>query len=170
MAKLVGRLSSYQIRAHYEIYNAVQQTIRVGPEFEISDAVQLRELAAIYVPWSTLSTALGIDSAMAGHAVMGHIVHGLLREALVDDELFAYGPKADISAFVAPRTVPEDGLLVAPTFAGIELFFWAHGYCNLTERALRESSVVFAPATSIRPTDDCLAVWQLEKRAEQQPG
>ena len=67
---------------------------------------------------------------------------GLVNEGLLDSTFWAYGSKDDVEGCIM-TDVPEDGLTVAASYAGMELYYWAHGYSNLTEHDFLSTDVDF---------------------------
>ena len=55
-----------------------------------------------------------------------HVLHGLIREALIEDH-FAYGPPDALRGALAPLDYPSDGLIFTISPLGVELFVAAHG-------------------------------------------
>lgn len=146
-AKAISRLSRFQIRAHYLLYLEMRQAAIEAEPFDVGSVATCQQLLSVYVPKSSFAFALEVDETEI-HAVLAHTVLGLAKEGLIDNTYYAYGPGSDIQS-TGLIDVPEDGLLVAPSFAGMELYFWAHGYCNSTEYQFVDRQVEFQPGVEV---------------------
>jgi hypothetical protein len=162
-AKLVSRLSSFQVRTHYLLYCEMRRAVLEAPPFDIGSSTLCDEFTAIYVPTSAFIKAL--DPGEGVEAVLSHTVLGLQREGLISDRILAYGPKSDIEG-LALITVPEGGLVAAASWAGIELFFWAHARSNLVERDFGRPDLPLDGAIIDR-FEDAVPVYRLRSASPQ---
>jgi len=72
------------------------------------------------------------DSELANaNTILSDVLHGLIREKLIDDHM-AHGPKEFLdSAFGrAAGVFQKAGIAFGATLPGVRLFLWAHGHGN----------------------------------------
>lgn len=159
--KLVSHLSSVALRMHFLLYTEMRRAVLDAPPFDIGKSSLCDEFTAIYVPRSDVARVLALDEEI--DAVLAHAILGLRREGLISDYL-AYGPKSDIEqAYLV--SVPEDGLVASASYAGIELFFWGHGFPNLLERDFADPSRSFELTLDIPVLSDAVSIRKLREVA-----
>lgn len=137
IAALVARLSSYQIRAHYVIYSCVRQVF-LGSEHSVTLPEGRRELL-LFIPFSDFAAAMALEKEEALGDIGGHICFGLAREELIDGQ-FSFGTQDHVKK-LAP-TAEADGLVIAPSALGVELFLWANGLGNVNPAYFLDSGIV----------------------------
>lgn len=127
---LIGRLSSFQLRAHFVLYRAAQAVAAAQPEINLhlrEGRVKLHELA---VPTDAFYDAVRIpeSTGMNSTGAMAHVMIGLQQHDLID----APGWYCGDSDFLLKQHRVEwshDHMLVFHlSNAGIALFCAAHGY------------------------------------------
>jgi hypothetical protein len=127
LAALVGRLSTFQLRAHYVLY-ATAQKLLAGTEIELALASELEAKGRIFMPFTPLLIALGASKDSVEfdwNSVLQHSLVGLNREELVDDN-YVLGQQ-DFLQKRRGLDFSSGGLIFRPTLFGIELFCSAHG-------------------------------------------
>lgn len=144
--KLVGQLSSYQLRAHHVIYMTARGMYpNVGEKLYLASYRQTE--MPIYIEWKHMAQALDLNPEETANfgIYTTHILSGLARSALIED-WFASGSAQTLHDFSHPkRNYPDSGLIMQPSVVGAELFLWAYGLGS------RAPDLVFAPAIDIRP-------------------
>lgn len=129
--ELVGRLSSYQVRAHYVFYH-ITKNIFDGTLLEIGVQDSRRKMG-VFLPTNVFVTAMAFNEEETkidnGYNIGTHIIWGLTRESLIGYDL-AFG---DIEALkpLYPKA-KEEGIVFYPTMLGLELFYWAYGTPDLS--------------------------------------
>lgn len=120
---LVSRLSTYQLRTHYLIYQAIK-THFDGYNLNISNSED-RNKMEIFIPYSSFNLAMDFtkEELYDFHALMTHSIWGLKKEELIDT--FQYGPEEYLKNRF--KDVKSDGIIIRPSTLGIELFMWAFG-------------------------------------------
>lgn len=125
-AGIVGRLSSYQIRSHYVLYQCFKHVFN-GKRVPFNH-MELRERASIFIPLTNYVDAMDCKRHEGVTPYLDHACVGLIKESLISD-YFAQGPSKFYRVY--PTTGLEEGkqlgLVVAPTRLGLELFLWSHG-------------------------------------------
>jgi hypothetical protein len=121
--QLVGRLSVYQVRAHFVFYTLLKRmcggsTVNLG-------IIDERLKYKIWMPNSLFATTMDFQSNEDMAVLASHVMHGLGREALIEDnwsmgtiEHLKQSQRLDVGA---------DGLVFCPSAVGLELYLWAHG-------------------------------------------
>lgn len=142
---LIGRLSTYQIRAHY-ILCTVFKRLYDGSGLGLSIADQ-REIV-IYLPYSSYYRAMDFSDAEQQNFVplLEHVFFGLDRERLVAFSVYG-GP--EVIQLHWPMA-SEGGILYRPSALAAELYLWAHGCPNLGAPALLDPNRQFDVETSIK--------------------
>lgn len=158
-AKAISRLSRFQVRAHYLLYTAMRHAALSAPPFDIGQVALLEEMTSVYVPMSAFAAALDLRPDEI-RAVGAHTVIGLVNEGLLDSTFWAYGPKEDLEGCTL-TVVPEDGIVVAASYSGMELYYWAHGYSNFTEYEFTSPEIDFEPGVAVPGFRDVSAVHAL---------
>jgi hypothetical protein len=138
-AALVGRLSTYQVRAHFLFYRLIK-TLFDGSE-ETVNTSEGREALRLFVPFQAFATGMEMTEAEEFDVVLGHSIAGLLSESLIGGA-YQYGPVEHLRKNGFPDA-PEPGIVVQPSSIGAELFLWAHGLGNVaTGSFLRKETVL----------------------------
>ncbi|MGO4104247.1 hypothetical protein AB4Y63_09880 [Leifsonia sp. YAF41] len=132
-AALVSRLSSDQIRLHFIIYRLLRKLL-LGKDMNI----MVLSYSWIYIPFRELNEAMcwpeGDDTGFT------QAFYGLHREGLVAPADFWFGPPEMIYE-VTGTSVPEPGLVVTPSRAGLGLFLWGLGHGDLKLEAVIDRKV-----------------------------
>ena len=120
ISKLVSRLSSYQLRAHYVFYEAIRQCNR-SKDINLHAGGELFK-AQTYIPYATFLVAMEFrkEEASQFFSLLAHIISGLYKERLI--HTYRYGESDHL---LVPDVQP--GIVVQPSVLGTELFLWAHG-------------------------------------------
>lgn len=125
-ASIVGRLSLYQIRSHYVLYQCFKNVFN-GKRLPFNH-MELREMSSIFIPLTNYVDAMDCVRHEEMTPYLDHACVGLIKESLISD-YFAHGQSKFYR--VHPPTGLENekqlGLVVAPTRLGLELFLWSHG-------------------------------------------
>jgi hypothetical protein len=125
-AALVARLSSYQIRSHYVIYQCFKHVFD-GKRLPFNH-MELREKAAICIPLKNYAQAMDCEPHEGLTPYLDHATIGLIKESLINT-YFAHG-ESSLFRLLPPSGLEQAqflGLLTAPTCLGLELFLWSHG-------------------------------------------
>lgn len=120
---LISRLSTYQLRTHYLVYQSIKKSFD-GQPINIGDSKDRREME-LFISFTTYIQAMDFTKEEINnfHNIMAHSIWGLNKEDLIDE--FQYGP-ADFIQKEYPDA-KESGIILQPTNLGVELFMWAYG-------------------------------------------
>lgn len=133
---LLGRLSTYQIRSHFFFYTLFREIyLNSGVNFGIQIG---RSQLQTFFPASSYTTALELTEKEASHDLANHAVVGLVREMLIDQN-FSIGNRDHIRTGYGQAD--SDGLLIAPSILGAELYLWALGKGGRPFTALLDPAV-----------------------------
>jgi hypothetical protein len=126
LVALVSRLSTYQLRAHYVMYSTARRAL-VGAELNLGMDTE-RRAKPLFLPYSGLPVALDLtdEEIRDFAALLTHVVSGLVREELIEDE-FSYGPAEHISTINPRKDFGDGGLIYRVRPLGVELYCAAHG-------------------------------------------
>jgi hypothetical protein len=133
---LVGRLTTYQLRAHYvlyrtlnELYCNTKRNLQAGDE---------RAACRTFLPEQDYMNAMQRQPEEALDALLAHVFFGLSRESLIGDDFSVAGHDHIKSQF---PTAPSGGILFSPAGLGIELFLWATGNSSLEINAFSTQKI-----------------------------
>ena len=150
LARLVARLSTYQIRSHFVFYRALRQLVHDprGLDLQQGDG-QYRRL---FVPIRSYVASLALEPDERLADILGHTMHGLGREELIRTA-WRYGDSQYMREWHAEAE--EAGLVFSPSRPGIELFLWAHGagHVSVDGFLVREEGLFAAAAADVPPLD-----------------
>jgi hypothetical protein len=133
---LVGRLSSYQLRSHYFFYSVVR-TVFEG--LEVNLGVQSgREQCRLFIPMESYFIALELAPNEPAHVILSHVMFGLVREGLLDND-FEFGGADHVKTKFPAADRP--GLILAPSALGVELYLWALGRGELGTNSILDSAL-----------------------------
>jgi hypothetical protein len=136
---LITRLSTYQLRTHYLIYQAVKNHFD-GQDMNVGNNTD-RSKMELYIPYDTYAKAMDFTTEEIGnfHVLMQHSIWGLDKESLI--ATFQYGSADYLKGKY--KNVEGSGIIVQPSNLGIELFMWAYGYGQLPVNAFFQSETEF---------------------------
>ncbi|MBT5305471.1 MAG: hypothetical protein HOL31_10365 [Candidatus Scalindua sp.] len=126
--QLVGRLSTYQIRAHFIFYTLF--TRLCSGRSENLGILDERRKLKIWIPGTLFVIAMDFQSDEDLKVLTTHTMDGLVREALIDEE-WAAGSMAHIKKFSRLK-VDTNGIVFHPSPVELELYLWAHGVSSVS--------------------------------------
>ncbi|MGI8963847.1 MAG: hypothetical protein ACR2GI_05025, partial [Thermomicrobiales bacterium] len=116
-AKMVGRLSVYQLRSHFITYNLIKGQFN---GYELSPSLpDGREKMTIFIPFPGFINAMELDDDEPYNAIFSHVLFGLNRESLIGDSS-QYGTQKSLQEDW--QDAPNAGVLFTPSALGVELF------------------------------------------------
>lgn len=127
-AKLVSRLSVYQLRTHFLCYRSLKAGIGRGimDSINVPLNTEFRRSTSVCIPLDDY--LVGMDFSPGENIdVVDHALSGLEFEGLIDPLNYI-------------KTGLEESLVIAPTNRGVELFLWAHGSGHLSVADFMSSS------------------------------
>lgn len=148
LLKLVGRMSTYQVRSHYIYYSLFKQCLN-GRIENITVGNDLRRLS-IYVPRTVFIHAMSFADTEDIDSICVHISTGLLKEKLIADRLVS--GNRELLTSIYPRWEEEEedgGVLIRPSALGVELYQWVHGEGQQHPSQFLKQDVIFTPDTNI---------------------
>lgn len=150
---LISRLSTYQLRSHYLIYQSIKNHFN-GRDMNIGDNLD-RYNMEIFISYDIYSLALDFTPVEIKnfYSLMEHSVWGLNKENLIANTL-TYGPVDYIKKRYAKANT--GGIFVQPSSLGIELFMWAYGYGELHTNSFFKKTIIF-------PNDQNILIGETEK-------
>lgn len=123
MAKLVDRMTTYQLRTHYLIYSSIKHLfVRHNPNFSRQDK---RMELEIFIPFSSYFDVMEFTQTELDSGILHHIFSGLEDETLIAPSWRTGTHDVIVAKF---GTATEGGCLCYPSAVGAELFLWAFGY------------------------------------------
>jgi len=127
MVTLVKSLSTYQLRAHYVIYQIFRDL------FLDSGLKVLEEFNPFgtFIPSNVFNDAMGFEENENYYVIIPHSFTGLVQKDLIH-ETYRHGDKDFLlDQYKAPNVIDQNGIIVYPSPLGAELFLWANAYPNL---------------------------------------
>ncbi len=120
---LVGRLTTYQIRAHYIFYNTVKILFDGRTDVSVMSS-KYRNRLEIFFPNDSFNIAMEFSEKENVSVILPSVMSGLAREDLIEKDFEVIG--GEKTAFCG-----GNGLVFCPTDLGTELFLWVHGKNNI---------------------------------------
>lgn len=124
LARVIGNLSTYQVRSHYLIYSSISRVFsakkaRFG---KAEDRAKMQ----LFIPGEAFITAMEFtDRELENPQIFHHILDGLSSDGLIEGR-WMFGDRESLLKDV--KKVPSDGIVCSPSLLGAELFLWAFGY------------------------------------------
>lgn len=122
LARLVSRLTSYQIRSHFVLYSVVKSAF--SEKGIIINRPEGPGKLTTYLSRKSYSACMDISSAEDVLEVIAHSLFGLEREKLITT--FISTTKEDLANDYGVEA-KGSGIIFQPSTLGVELFLWAHG-------------------------------------------
>ena len=122
---LISRLSAYQLRMHYIFYHAIKKEFN-GKDINIGMDDERHQLR-LFISWPSFIEAMDFTNEEIKNfsCYLDHIINGLVKENLTA-QCYMYGDKKNIQKYFK-ESPDEGGLILQPSFLGVELFYWAYG-------------------------------------------
>lgn len=136
--KLIGRLSSYQLRAHYILYTMLKKEYN-GQDIDIDSHNAVKK--HFIFPRETFLVAMDFQADEPLDAIISHIFLGLAREGLIGNDWVLADTKS-VGRFINIKG--DKGIMgFFPEGLGFELYLWAHGLGNKDLNSFYEKEIVF---------------------------
>jgi len=132
---MIGRLSTYQIRAHYIFYSCFSQIYRGTAQDP--DNIEHCNASRVYIAEKAFDKAMDFQPSENRERLVGHVLWGLAKEQLIGH--FVSGTAELLRRMKA--NPPGDGIVMTPSPVGVELFLWAHGKADLPLNAVLDSEL-----------------------------
>lgn len=145
---LLSRLSTYQIRTHYVLYHLIKTTYD-GTDITPNTS-EGRDKLGLCVPGSTYEAAMDFSENEDVNILLSHIMFGLAKEGLIENN-FSIGSKESLQKIF--KNAPTEGIIFQPSMLGIELFLWAYGKSDLTNKDFFQSNNNFEVDSNIKILD-----------------
>ncbi|TMP58316.1 MULTISPECIES: hypothetical protein [unclassified Pseudoalteromonas] len=125
IAKILDGMSTYQIRSHYVIYSLIKKVFSESGYMYNQDD---RHKMTLFIPMNIYIASMQFDEKEIQQfgAILNHALFGLNNDDLIEG--FQYGPQEDIKKNFADAV--SDGIVVAPSAFGAELYLWGYGQGN----------------------------------------
>lgn len=130
--KLIGGLSTYQLRMHFLLYREWAKRLTDHPELELN-IHSGRVMATLRVNLREALRLVGWKQGMSTESLTMHCLSGLIRAGLLG-ETFRYGPSEEDGLVVPWPSYLEVNMAIA----GMELYAWALGRPELPIRRFPE--------------------------------
>jgi hypothetical protein len=157
LAGLVSRLSTHDVYLHYLIYEAFRR-IYIGRADVMLGRSSDRSTSRIYLRGHSVLSAMGLPPTP--HNWLQFVLPSasmLLRESLIGEGDFIIGDGAFLRHKGVPYA-PDEGLMVTPSLAGLQLFLWAHGHRQPDMNLLTDPGTDFHPVTDLGSVADAQEV------------
>ena len=124
LAKVIGNLSTYQVRSHYLIYSTISRVFsdKRARFSETEDRAKLQ----LFIPGEAFVAAMEFtDRERENPQIFHHIFDGLSSDGLIEGR-WMFGDRKRLLKWA--KKIPSDGVICSPSLLGVELFLWAFGY------------------------------------------
>jgi hypothetical protein len=151
---LLGRMSTYQIRAHYIFYSTFRRLYQgINKNLGLEEE---REKMKIFIPIKSFFEGMLFMSGEDMSSIIPHIMNGLRKEELIGITWLS-APSSLIKEKLGIE-VNSDGIFFVPSAIGCELFIWAYGLGRKANfRDILNSTI------PIEPLKDVLLPYDAEK-------
>ncbi len=116
---LIGRLTTYQIRAHYIFYRTVKNLFNGREDVSVMSSKHRNKLE-IFITNASFNLAMEFSEKENVSVIMPSVMSGLARESLIERDYEVIGGEKTAHC-------GGDGIVFCPTDLGTELFLWGHG-------------------------------------------
>lgn len=154
-SSLLGRLTTYQLRAHFVLYRAVREVH--FPSEAILTQSNGRDKCGVFIPFTSYLAAIGVEEGEQPTQLFPHVFFGLGREFLIENHWVYGGPDELRRSF---KDADTPGIVFHPSALGVELFLWATGNSEYTINDLVNNHELQVPDIGVPP---CSNVSNLEK-------
>jgi hypothetical protein len=163
-ANLVANLATYDVYLHYLTYEAFRRLF-IGRDLELGkDTVQRASM--FYLPATSVMTAMGLQPSHKSWDIIESAAMALARTGLVGERR-AFGRRTFLTETFG-ADVPEDGLVLSPSSAGMELFLWAHGFRRTIAEMLSDTLAMEA-ITDLGRVEDAQEIAVLVQERQERP-
>ena len=143
--KMIGRLSSYQIRAHYVFYSTFKKLFDSDPR-NLALISELQQLT-VYIPETSFKLSMAFTDSENTFSVLTHITNGLARENLIGTRrLFG---SAELITEHYLRKVNQPGICFCASTLGLELFLWTHGLGHVEIKSFLDTTIHFPSVAGV---------------------
>jgi hypothetical protein len=152
-AAQIGRLSTYQVRAHFLFYRLFK-TLFDGDAATVNTD-EGRQALRIFVPFPAFASGMELADekfdVVLGHSITGLVAEGLLRSS------YHWGD-VDLHKKTGFPEATEGGIVVQPSSIGAELFLWSHGRGDVSTYSLLRKDTVLTSEVLLKLTPGVRAV------------
>ena len=132
---LIKDLSVYQLRLHFIVYMTVNRLFK-EQGYNLGDGNDCHKMR-FFIPMEVFRAAMGFTEGEQPDTVLSHCLFGLDKHKLISN--FASGHAEFLQKKF--KSVPDTGIVLAPTLPGAELFLWAVGLPGASGRELLQVTV-----------------------------
>lgn len=148
-SSLIGRLSAYQVRAHYVLY-MILKIIFKGEKINpgLPDG---RNKMATFIPLDVFITSMDFQPDETDNlpSLLSHIIVGLVKENLIDSN-YQFGEMEHLKK-VYPAA-DQGGIIFGPSVYGLELFYWSQAQSELEPVDFLDTDTKFQPISGVSMT------------------
>lgn len=137
-AKMVSRLSTYQLRLHFLCYRFFKEIFDATP-FQVANPDDRTDMR-IYIPLEVYRRAMDHTKQEDVSSILSHAVFGLVRESLIEQHT-RFGSRDYLME--EWKHAPGGGILLSASALGIELFHWAHSLGHIPVHRFLDPRVMF---------------------------
>lgn len=170
---LVSRLTTYQIRTHYFLYNLVKMLF---DGIEVGIASSNRWKLQTFIPFPSYSVAMEFSPKEKPYIILQHVMFGLAKEGLIEPD-FLFGSKENLISNYRgtkeqiTKALEEEsgnGIIFMPSPLGVELFHWAYGKGDIPVDDFLKPEIKFHSDTKIKTLPGFKGIWkEINKEASE---
>jgi len=157
---LIGRLTTYQIRAHYIFYSTVKTLFDGRTDVSVISS-KFRNKLETFIPNDSFNLTMEFSEKENVLVILPSVMSGLARENLIEKDYEVIG--GEKTTFCG-----GNGLIFCPTDLGTELFLWAHGKGDTSATEFLKQKHKFSFETHIQLPKDYKSVEKVLKYHKEQ--
>ncbi|MBA2736241.1 MAG: hypothetical protein H0U50_05555 [Pyrinomonadaceae bacterium] len=139
---LIGRLTTYQIRAHYIFYNTVKTLFDGRTDVSVISA-KYRNKLETFISNDSFNFAMEFSEKENVSVILPSVMSGLARENLIERDFEVMGGEKTTRC-------GGNGIVFCPTDLGTELFLWVHGKNDISVTEFLKPEHTFSFETNIQ--------------------
>ncbi len=153
---LIGRLTTYQVRAHYIFYKTLKTLFDGTTDVSVISS-KYRNKLEVFIENNSLNSAMEFSEKENVSVILPSVMSGLARENLIERDFEVIGGEKTTRC-------GGNGIVFCPTDLGTELFLWGHGKSDLPVTEFLKPEQEFLFETNIHLPRNYKSVYKVVKR------
>ncbi|CAN5611910.1 hypothetical protein BH24ACI2_BH24ACI2_07970 [soil metagenome] len=156
---LIGRLTTYQIRAHYIFYSIVKTLFDGRTDVSVISS-KYRDRLETFVSNDSFNLAMEFSEKENVSVILPSVMSGLARENLIERDFEVIGGEKT-------SRCGGNGIVFCPTDLGTDLFLWVHGKSDVSVVEFLKPEHKFLFETNIQLPQNYKSVYKILREQEE---